>query len=180
MYLVLGLTVFVDLITAVAVGVFLANLLTIKNLTDVQIQEMKTVTHGDDENWLSPEEQALLKAANGRIFMFHLSGPMSFGAAKSISRRLSMVEHYEVLILDLSSVPRLGITALLAIETMLKDALARNQKVFLVETSAQVQQRLQNLEIIKQLPPTHRVPQRLMALKQAVEKIQQDTYRQDV
>ncbi len=180
MYLVLGLTVFVDLITAVAVGVFLANLLTIKNLSDVQIQNMKAVTHADDEDWLSPEEQALLKAAKGQILMFHLSGPMSFGAAKSISRRLSIVENYEVLILDLSNVPRLGLTALLAIETMLKDALAKKREVFLVGASGQVKQRLQSLEIIQQLPPTHRVMERLVALQQALEEIRGYTPTQDV
>ena len=172
MYLVLALTVFVDLITAVAVGVFLANLLTIKNLTDVQINAMKAVTHAEGEDWLLPEEQAILTAAQGRIFMFHLSGPMSFGAAKSIARRLAIVEDYQILILDLSSVPRLGITALLAIETMLKDALGNQRDVFLVGAKGQVQSRLQRLEILQALPPNHRVEHRLMALQLAAACLQ--------
>lgn len=79
MYLVLGLTVFVDLITAVAVGVFVANLFTVKNLTDLQLESIKSVTRADGEDWLLEEEQQILRAANGRIFMFHLSGPMSLG-----------------------------------------------------------------------------------------------------
>ena len=172
MYLVLGLTVFVDLITAVAVGVFLANLLTIKNLTDLQIQDMRAVTQGDGENWLSPDERSLLKSAKGRILMFRLSGPMSFGAAKSISRRLSIVENYEVLILDLSNVPRLGVTALLAIETMLNDALVQKRGIFLVGAAGQVHQRLQRLDILQKLPPKHQVQDRLTALQQALELIQ--------
>jgi SulP family sulfate permease len=172
MYLVLALTVFVDLITAVAVGVFLANLLTIKNLTDVQIDAMKAVTQPEGEDWLSPEEQAILTAARGRIFMFHLSGPMSFGAAKSIARRLAIVEDYEILILDLSSVPRLGVTALLAIETMLKDALTNQRTVFLVGAKGQVQKRLQRLEILHKLPPNHRVDHRLPALELAAACLQ--------
>ncbi|NER79229.1 MAG: SulP family inorganic anion transporter, partial [Leptolyngbya sp. SIO1D8] len=157
MYLVLVLTVFVDLITAVAVGVFVANLLTIKNLTDLQVQNMQVVTQGDEEDWLSPEERSLLKAAKGRILMFRLSGPMSFGAAKSISRRLSIVENYEVLILELTAVSRLGVTALLAIETMIKDALAKRRQVFLVGATGQVSRRLQCLEILQKLPPSHQV-----------------------
>ena len=172
MYLVLALTVFVDLITAVAVGVFVANLLTIKNLTDLQIQDMRAVTHGDNEDWLSSEEQTLLRVAKGRILMFRLSGPMSFGAAKSIARRLSIVENYEVLILDLSTVPRLGVTALLAIETMLKDAIAKRREIFLVGATGQVQHRLNRLEILQQLPPAHQVNERLIALQQAVALIQ--------
>lgn len=171
MYLVLLLTVFVDLITAVAVGVFLANLLTIKSLTDLQIQNVRAVTHEETEDWLSPDERSLLRAAKGRILMFRLSGPMSFGAAKAISQQLSIVEQYEVLILDLSGVPRLGVTALLAIETMLKGALANQREVFLVGAEGQVKDRLQRLDVLQQLPMTHQVPDRLPALEQAVESI---------
>lgn len=180
MYLVLGLTVFVDLITAVAVGVFVANLLTIKNLTDLQVQDMKAITHADDEDWLSPQEQVLLKAAKGRILMFYLNGPMSFGAAKAISQQLSIVENYEVLILDLTSVPRLGVTALLAIETMLKDAIDRKRQVFLVGARGQVQERLMRLDILQQLPPTHRVTDRLTALQKSLQSIQDSVSPVDV
>ncbi|MGB3561075.1 MAG: SulP family inorganic anion transporter [Geitlerinemataceae cyanobacterium] len=180
MYLVLGLTVFVDLITAVAVGVFVANLLTIKNLTDLQVQDMKAITHADDEDWLSPQEQVLLKAAKGRILMFYLNGPMSFGAAKAISQQLSIVENYEVLILDLTSVPRLGVTALLAIETMLKDAIDRKRQVFLVGARGQVQERLMRLDILRQLPPTHRVTDRLTALQKSLQSIQDSVSPVDV
>ena len=171
MYLVMGLTVFVDLITAVAVGVFLANLLTIQAITDIQVKDMRAVTHGDNENWLSPEERSMLKAARGRVLMFHLSGPMSFGAAKSISRRMTIVENYEVLILDLTTVPRLGVTALLAIETMIKDALAKRREVFLVGAQGQVAQRLHKLELVQKLPPSHQVPERIIALERSLELI---------
>lgn len=167
MYLVLGLTVFVDLITAVAVGVFVANLFTVKNLTDLQLESIKSVTRADGEDWLLEEEQQILRQANGRIFMFHLSGPMSFGAAKSIARRLAIVENYDVLILDLATVPRLGVTALLAIETMLKDALAKQREVFLVGAKGQVQARLQRLPVLAQLSPHHRLESRLLALQMA-------------
>jgi SulP family sulfate permease len=172
MYLVLVLTVFVDLITAVAVGVFVANLLTIKNLTDIQIQEMRAVTRAQDEEWLSPEARSLLTAAKGRILMLHLSGPLSFGAAKAMSQQLSIVENYEILILDFSSVPRLGVTALLAIETMLKDALAHRRPIFLVGAHGQVQRRLQCLDILQQLPPGHHMADRLTALRQALSLLQ--------
>ena len=168
MYLVMGLTVFVDLITAVAVGVFLANLLTIQALTDIQVKDMRAVTQGDNENWLTPDERSLLKAAKGRILMFHLSGPMSFGAAKSISRQLSIVENYEILILDLTTVPRLGVTTLLAIETLIKDALDKHREVFLVGAQDQVNRRLQRLDIVQKLPPTHQVRERIAALDQSM------------
>ncbi|MEO1094357.1 MAG: SulP family inorganic anion transporter [Cyanobacteria bacterium J06638_28] len=180
MYLVLILTVFVDLVTAVAVGVFVANLLTIKYLTDIQIQNVRAVTYGDGEDWLSPEERSLLKAAQGRILMFHLSGPMSFGAAKAISRQLAIVENYEVLILELAGVPRLGVTALLAIETILKDALDKQRTVFLVGAEGQVARRLQCLKVVQQLPIDHQGGDRLSALRQALDLMNQGVATADV
>ncbi len=169
MYLVLILTVFVDLITAVAVGVFLANLITIRKLTDIQVQDMHAVTRDDGGDWLLPEEKDLLHQGRGRILMFSLSGPMSFGAAKSIARRMSIVKDYEILILDLSHVPRLGVTALLAIETMLKDAVMQKREIFLVGARGQVRRRLECIEIFRQLPPNRWMGDRLTALNQSLQ-----------
>ncbi|NET57136.1 MAG: SulP family inorganic anion transporter [Symploca sp. SIO2E6] len=167
MYVVLLLTVFVDLITAVAVGVFVANLLTMQKLTDWQASEIKATTTPNDEMRLSHEEKQLLRQADGRILLFRLGGPMSFGAAKSISRRMAIVENYDILILDFSDVPILGVTASLAIETMIKDAVEKRREVFIVGASGDVQKRLLRLEILENLPPRNRVINRLDALQQA-------------
>lgn len=168
MYCVLGLTVFVDLITAVAVGVFIANLLTVKNLTDLQIEGLEAITSPDDSPQLSQREKELLRRAQGRIFLFHLSGPMSFGAAKGISQRMSIVEQYDVLILDLLEVPLMGVTATLAVETMLREAYAKRREIFLVSATGPVKERLKSLEILKLLPSRHHVTNRLDALEQAI------------
>jgi SulP family sulfate permease len=85
MVVVMLLTVFVDLITAVGVGIVLASLLFVKRMSDLQIASMKTITGHSDETPLSDEESALIEAGHGRIIMFHLSGPISFGAATSRS-----------------------------------------------------------------------------------------------
>ena len=174
MYGVLFLTVFVDLITAVAFGVFVANLLTVKKLTDWQAGEIKATTTPNDEMRLSHEEKQLLLQAHGRILLFSLGGPMSFGAAKSISRRMAIVEKYDVLILDFSDVPILGVTASLAIETMVKDAREKRREVFIVGASGEVQKRLQRLEILENLPLQNRVTNRLNALQQAVNLINRE------
>ena len=156
MYLVLVLTVFVDLITAVAVGVFLANLLTIQNLTADQSEHMKTITKPEEaDGQLNDEERALLKEASGRILMFCLSGPMSFGAAKTITQRLSIVENYEVLILDVTQVSRIGVTALLAIENIIKDSVNKKRQVLVLGVHGRTKDRLNCLEVIKQLPPVN-------------------------
>jgi SulP family sulfate permease len=79
-----------------------------------------------------------------------------------------------VLILDLATVPRLGITALLAIATTLKDALVKQREVFLVGAKGQVQARLQRLPVLAQLSAHHRLDSRLLALQMAAACINVD------
>ncbi len=168
MYIVLFLTVFVDLIIAVAVGVFFANLLTIKSLSDLQSDKVKAITHPDDDYALSPEEKQILKQAKGRIFLFSLGGPMSFGAAKTISQRMGMVNKYEVLILDLKDVPLLGVTASLAIENIIKDACEKKRQVYVVGATGKVQERLHKMKLLRLVPPNQRFHERIPALEDAI------------
>jgi SulP family sulfate permease len=147
MYLVLLLTVFVDLITAVVVGAFIANLLTIKRLTDVQSDRVQAITDPTQCNNLTSAEQEILTQAGGDILLFQLGGPMSFGAAKIISRRMSIVKDYQALVLDLSEVPSIGVTAALAVETMVEDALKRQRHIWIVVKPGQVQNRIEKLRL---------------------------------
>ncbi|MCZ8190468.1 MAG: SulP family inorganic anion transporter [Microcystis sp. LE19-338.1B] len=168
MYGVLLLTVFVDLIVAVGVGVFIANILTIDRLSELQAQEVKTITDNDDEILLSPEEKRLLNQANGRIILFYLSGPMIFGVSKAIAREHTAMKEADVLIVDLSDVPLLGVTASLAIENAIKDAIDKGLQVFIVGATSKIQHRLERLGILAQLPPDHVLMDRTIALQQAV------------
>ncbi|MCG6136884.1 MAG: SulP family inorganic anion transporter [Nostoc sp. LLA-1] len=174
MYAVMLLTVLVDLITAVAVGVFVANLLTVKNLTDLQSDRVKVSTEPTNELRLTPEEQTLLSQARGRILLFQLGGPMSFGAAKVISQRMTIVKDYTVLLLDMSDVPLLGVTAALAIETMVEDAAAQRRHVFLVGAQGKTQRRIEKLELVGRFPQVYQVENRFQALESALALISSD------
>lgn len=173
MYGVLLLTVFVDLITAVAIGIFITNLLAIKRLSDIQIDNIKTATTPHEELHLSEEENSILRKADGNILLFRFGGPMSFGAAKAISQQMSIVEDYHVLILDLSDVPYIGITAALAIENIVKEACEKRREVFLVGASGSVQSRLNRLKIWERLPVRNRETNRLEALRQAINLVKE-------
>ena len=175
MYGVLFLTVFVDLITAVAAGIFVSNLLSVKTMTDEQTKHIHTIVSPSDEI-LSDEERSLLTAIEGQVLLFRLSGPMSFGAAKTISQRMSIVNEFEVLILDLAEVPRLGITASLAIENMMRDARKQQRLVLMVGTKGHAQQRLTAMGILDLLPPENRFSSRLEALRRADQSLRPSLY----
>ncbi|MEM1291841.1 MAG: SulP family inorganic anion transporter [Cyanobacteria bacterium P01_H01_bin.162] len=171
MYGVLFLTVFVDLIVAVGVGVFIANMLTIDRLTKLQSEGVKTITDADEDEDLqmTPEEQMLLDRADGRVLLFHLSGPMIFGVAKAIARENNAMEDHDVLVLDLQDVPILGVTAALALENSIQDASDNDRPVFVVGASAQALKRLEKLGIHRFVPPERLVDTRVAALQGALE-----------
>jgi SulP family sulfate permease len=172
-YGVIFLTVFVDLITAVGVGVFVANVLTIDRLTKLQSKDIKAVTDADDEINLSDEEKQLLNDANGRVLLFHLSGPMIFGVSKAIARQHNAIERYEVLILDLSDVPLLGVTSSLAIENAIKDAVDNDRDVYIVGAAGSIKRRLEDFGILNMLSPDRLLMDRREALRRAVSTIAQ-------
>lgn len=168
MYGVIILTVFVDLIVAVGVGVFVANILTIERLSNIGHEEVKTITDADDAILLSDVERDLLDRANNRVLLFQLEGPMIFGIAKAIAREQTAMKDHDVLILDVTDVPHLGVTSSLAIENAIKDAIDKGRHVFIVGATGRIQQRLQKLGILSMLPPNHIVMDRVEALRQAV------------
>ncbi|RMG06912.1 MAG: SulP family inorganic anion transporter, partial [Cyanobacteria bacterium J055] len=177
MYGVMFLTVFVDLIVAVGVGLFIANILTIDRLSSLQSQEVKTITDDDDELDLNEEEKQLLDRANGRVLIFYLSGPMIFGVAKAISREHNAIENIDALILDLSDVPMLGVTASLALENAIVEAIDKGRHVFIGGATGSIKRRLEKFGILKRLPPHHLTIDRAEALRQAVALVEHNPFR---
>ena len=147
MYGVLLMTVFWDLIWAVLVGVFIANMLTIDSITETQLEGMDednplSQDNNQSKNALPSDEQALLDRCSGEVMLFRLKGPLSFGAAKGITERMMLVRNYKILILDITDVPRLGVTATLAIEDMMQEAKNNSRKAYVAGANEQVKERL--------------------------------------
>ena len=167
MVVVLLLTVFVDLITAVGVGTVLASLLFVKRMSDLQLANIKVITEPAEGVGLSDEEQAVLGAARGRIVLYHLSGPFSFGAAKGMARRLVAADAYDALVLDLSDVPFLDSSASLALEEVIRQTQSRSKLIFLVGIRPDVRAVLQRLGVIQLLPADSLDLTRAEALRRA-------------
>jgi SulP family sulfate permease len=168
MYGVMLLTVFVDLIVAVGVGVFIANILTIERLSELQSRRVKAISDADDDIPLNDEERRLLDKANGRVLLFYLSGPMIFAVSRAVSRQHAMVEDNDVLVIDLTDVSLLDVNVSLAIENAIKDQLDVNSTVFVVCTEEHAKDLIERLEIDQLLPEDHVMNDRTEALRRAV------------
>jgi SulP family sulfate permease len=169
MYGVLLLTVLVDVIVAVGVGMFIANILTIDNLSKVQESKIKTIDPASDSGvLLTPEERTLFDLAHGRVVIFHMSGPMIFGVADAIARQQDAMKDANVLILDLSDVTIFGTTAGLSIENVIRDAIAGGVTVIVAGATGKARDRLERLKLLGSDSQVLDRSTRLEALKTAL------------
>ncbi len=168
MYGVLFLTVFVDLIYAVGIGVFLANIITIEKLSRVQEKNVKAISDADDGVPLTEQERRLLDQAKGQLLFFYLSGPMIFGVSKAIARQHAAVSQYKVMVLDLSAVPMIDDTIALALENAMRDALDADCQVFLYSPNKQTMEPLEKIRIRDWIDEEHVVDSRIAALQKGL------------
>jgi SulP family sulfate permease len=168
MYLVIALTVLVDLIAAVGIGVFIANILTIDKMSALQAKSVKSVSTGDGDLMLEGDERTLLDQGKGQVLLFQLNGAMIFGVAKAIGREHNAIGDCKAVIFDLSEVSHLGVTAALAVENAVEEAVEKGRQVYVVGASGTTQRRLEKLGLYKKLPAERTSLSRRDALAQAV------------
>jgi len=179
MYGVMLLTVFVDLIIAVGLGVFISNILIIERLSREQARQVKAISDGDDEDDipLTDSERQLLDNANGKVLFFYLSGPMIFSVSKAISRQHSSISDYEAMILDLTDVPMIDVTVGLALENAIKDALDAQCEVYLLCPNENTRQQLEKFHVIDLVPESNTYRFRYEALTAATSYVERDEHQ---
>lgn len=173
MYGVMFLTVFVDLIVAVGLGVFISNIIIIEKFSRVQSQKVKAISDADEKDLpLTNSEREILDKAHGKVLYFYLSGPMIFSVSKAISRQHSSISNYQVMILDLTDVPMIDVTVGLALENAIKDARDANCEVLLLSPHEQTSEQLEKLNIIDLIPSNNNYTSRKLALQAALNYVE--------
>ena len=169
MVMVLSLTVFVDLITAVVAGVVVAALAFVKQVADAQLAAASG-ENADSTDGLSEPESALLKDCGSRLTYFDLGGPLSFGAAADLGHhvreRISPTNHTS-LVLDFSKVPFMDVSAARAVETIAEDATHAGKHLYFCGINQQVAASLKGLGVSELIPDTAIFQTRLDALSAA-------------
>ena len=169
MYGVMLLTVFVDLIAAVGLGVFISNIIIIEKLSREQTRHVKAISDSDNNNVpLTDDERAMLDQAQGKVLFFYLSGPMIFSVSKAISRQHASIDEYDVMILDLSDVPMIDVTVGLALENAIKDANDVNCEVLLLCPNERTREQLDKFHVMSFIPEGNDCETREQALQKAL------------
>jgi len=165
-YGVIALTVFVDLIAAVGIGLFVANVMTITRLSELQTDDVKSTTGADDTDLeLSQREKQLLETAEGKVMLLQLSGSMIFGASRAVTQKKSETEHCNVLVVDISKVLHLGVSVALALEELILDMTRTGKEVCIVSGQGQPLQRMERMGLLKVIPKENIFENRIHALE---------------
>jgi SulP family sulfate permease len=173
MYGVIAMTVFVDLITAVGIGLFVANVLTIRRLADLQSEGVRVLgLPQGDEDLIGPditaEETRILRDPSNGVVMLSLSGPLIFGAAKAVTRQQNDLLSARSLIIDMNEVPHIGVTTSLAVEGVVHEAIEHGCRVYFAGVGEQPRNRFFSLGLAAVVPAENWIDTRSDALRRAV------------
>jgi len=147
MLTVLGITVFYNLMAAVAVGLIMASLIFLQRMTDVQLASIVAVQTIEEAAHLDEEHQELIRAGN--TLFYQLNGPLSFGSAKGIVRDFSTKTNYDRAIIDLSNVPVIDYTTSRGIAEICNICEEKPAEVTIVGANTKVRHFLENIGIDK-------------------------------
>ena len=179
MLTVLVLTVFVDLITAVGVGVIMASLIAARKLSWQQLAQLRLYPQQDSEavsdtggadHALTRAEQDLLESANGDVLLLHLNGPFTYGSAKGMVQLLTGTgDGYKSVVFDFSEVPLIDGSIAMAVEELLHQAREAGRTVIVSGLGGPAVDTLERMGVLESIPSEHRVNNRTEALELAIE-----------
>jgi len=119
MLVTLGLTVFVDLITAVAIGFILASITTARWMGREEMRGVTVITDLNEIDNLDLEVLDSFKKLQGRIAIITLRGYFSYASARELNQWVGEASMgYEALIYDFTEATYLDTSAALAVEEL--------------------------------------------------------------
>ncbi|MEP6548377.1 MAG: SulP family inorganic anion transporter [Gammaproteobacteria bacterium] len=174
------LTVFVDLVVAVNVGVILAALFFMRRMADsVNVEQQNegqpalalAATEASTGAPVQTSESGLTPLpANSGTVIFNIDGPVFFGAAEKLERTLEHIQRpATTLILRMGNVPFVDATGIFAIEEIISDFKRHGAVVLLVEVRPNVRYKLERGGIIAHVGPENVIDSFELALARAKE-----------
>jgi SulP family sulfate permease len=163
------LTVFVDLITAVAVGIILASFVTTRWMEAEQLKGVAkfSLPNGDDP--LSEEERALLTRANGDVALFLFRGSFSYASARELARRAGTeTAGHSAIVYDFSDAGYVDTSVALSVDDLIGKSNAEHLACFVSGVDGPTGGTLQQLKVLDRVPAERRFKNRVDAVRAAV------------
>lgn len=152
---VLLLTVFIDLLQAVGVGMIIASVLFMKRAGDlVESGTHLTASSVDDREIPWDDESELKTETLKQIYIQRLDGPVFFGAITRFKQLMESVPpEVKVVIIRMRKVPYVDQSGLYAIETSVQDLQSRGMTVAFTIIQPQVMYMFRKINLVPGLVP---------------------------
>ncbi len=178
MLVTLGLTVFVDLITAVGVGIILAGFVNSRYLAEEQLKGLKQSADANELDLLTPEEKALLNTVDGRVLITLLQGSFSYASARDLARRdTQAIAHRDVVIYDFTHSGYIDPSAALAIDEMIDLSRKHDRHVMVSGLKSHALRALSGMGVLDRIPVDQQYEFRKDAIAAAVRLCQEQSPR---
>ena len=151
MLIVLGMTMFVDLIQAVAVGLILSSILFMKQMSDQLSSEVKILPI--KENCRQWWKENIPDSIADKIYVKHFPGPIFFGFAPALQAMAESLPDIRVVIFRMMDVPNIDQTGLYALEEVVLSLEKRNIAVVITGLQKQPYRMLQRINMVPGLIP---------------------------
>jgi sulfate permease, SulP family len=153
MILVLVLTVFVDLIQAVAAGLILASILFMKQMSDVVTRELKISALSTYRKELPWQDEHIPTEIIDKIYVKHLDGPLFFGFAPAFQNVTETLSNIRVVIFRMEKVPYVDQTGLYSLEEVIRALELKGIAVLMTGLQHQPMRMLKRINLIPGLIP---------------------------
>ena len=149
----LGLTVFVDLITAVVIGLIVAGMLHAKQLENLELESVVSVPMLDRTFFAKQEGSTEVDPFSANVGLVALQGSFTVASASKLVEVIGAdIKDHEVVIFDFSKTRYLDDSAAMVVENLMNTALTEHTDFIVMGLSVDVAHILHTLNILQHVP----------------------------
>ena len=151
----LGLTVFVDLVTGIAIGLIAAAMAHVRHLERLEMDSVVSVPLLDQEFFTHRQDETADDAFQARAGLLALKGSFTVASSHRLARAISAdIKDHEVVIFDFSRATYLDDSAAMVIKKLMDIAREEKTEFVVMGLSGSVAKTLQALAVLHQVPDT--------------------------
>ena len=153
MVITMGLTVFVDLVTAVVVGLIAAGMAYSRQLERLELDNVVSAPLSDQTFLMTEEDGDDVDEFSARAGLVALRGSFSVASSVKLINAISLdIQEHEIVILDFSGTVSIDDSAALVVEQMIDIAIAEDTECIVMGLTGAPETALLSLNVLKRVP----------------------------
>ncbi len=153
MLMTLGLTVFLDLVTAVAIGLIAAGMASARQFERLQLDSVVSVPLLDRSFFTGDERAGDVDAFSARVGLVALRGSFTVASSHKLISTISVdIRDHEVVILDFSETVYVDDSAALVVEQLIDTAASQDTEVVVMGLTGPALRTMEALDVLERVP----------------------------